>query len=226
MIDKRVKSLAQAMDGIKDGSVVLLGGFGVVGQPQELLGGLIEQGARDLTIVSNNAGSGSPMLPKLFATGRVKKLICSFPRPTPPEFEALYKSGKIELEIVPQGTIAERIRAAAVGVPAFYTPTAAGTKLAHGKESREFDGRTYLMERALHADVALIQAWRADRWGNLTYRGTGRNFNPVMAMAAKLTIVQTRHIVELGELDPETIVTPGIFVDRVIEIDSPDPPPA
>ena len=226
MIDKRVKTRGDAMQGIKDGSVILLGGFGVVGQPQELLDGLITQGARDLTIVSNNAGFGSPMLPRLFGTGRVKKLICSFPRPTPPEFEALYKAGEIELEIVPQGTIAERIRAAAVGVPAFYTPTAVGTKLGYAKETREFDGRTYLMERALHADVALIQAWRADRWGNLTYRGTGRNFNPVMAMAAKLTIVQTRHIVELGELDPETIVTPGIFVDRVIEIDSQDPPPA
>jgi 3-oxoadipate CoA-transferase alpha subunit len=226
MIDKRVKTLAEAMHGIKDGSVILLGGFGVVGQPQELLGGLIEQGARELTIVSNNAGFGSPALPKLFGTGRVRKLICSFPRPTPPEFEALYRAGKIELEIVPQGTIAERIRAAAVGVPAFYTPTAAGTKLGYGKETREFDGRLYLMERALHADVALIQAWRADRWGNLTYRGTGRNFNPVMAMAAKLTIVQTRHMAELGELDPETIVTPGIFVDRVVQINSRDPPPA
>jgi len=226
MIDKRVANLAEALDGIKDGSVVLLGGFGVVGQPQELLEGLIAQGARDLTIVSNNAGFGSPMLPKLFATGRVKKLICSFPRPTPPVFEELYRAGKIALEVVPQGTIAERIRAAACGIPAFYTPTSAGTKLGEGKEVREFDGRAYVMERALHADVALIQAWRADRWGNLTYRGTGRNFNPVMAMAAKLTIVQTRAIVELGELDPEVIVTPGIFVNRVVQIDSADPPPA
>jgi len=226
MIDKRVKDVAEALDGIKDGSVVLVGGFGVVGQPQELLEGLIVQGARDLTIVSNNAGFGSPMLPKLFATGHVVKLICSFPRPTPPIFEELYKAGKIQLEIVPQGTIAERIRAAACGIPAFYTPTAVGTKLAQGKETREFDGRIFLMERALHADVALIQAWRADRWGNLTYRGTGRNFNPVMAMAADLTVVQTRHIVELGELEPEIIVTPGIFVDRVVQIDSPDPPPA
>ena len=226
MIDKRVANLAQALDGIKDGSVVLLGGFGVVGQPQELLEGLIAQGARDLTIVSNNAGFGSPMLPKLFATGRVKKLICSFPRPTPPVFEELYRAGKIALEVVPQGTIAERIRAAACGIPAFYTPTSVGTKLGEGKEVREFDGRVYVMERALHADVALIQAWRADRWGNLTYRGTGRNFNPVMAMAAKLTIVQTRAIVELGELDPEVIVTPGIFVNRVVQIDSADPPPA
>jgi 3-oxoadipate CoA-transferase alpha subunit len=226
MIDKRVASVAEALAGVKDGSVVLLGGFGVVGQPQELLFGLIETGARDLTIVSNNAGFGSPALPKLFATGRVAKLLCSFPRPTPPAFEELYRAGKIKLEVVPQGTIAERIRAAACGIPAFYTPTSVGTKLGEGKEVREFDGRLYVMERALHADVALIQAWRADRWGNLTYRGTGRNFNPVMAMAADLTVVQTRHMVELGELDPETIVTPGIFVDRVVRVDSPDPPPA
>jgi 3-oxoadipate CoA-transferase alpha subunit len=226
MIDKRVNSIAEALDGVTDGAVVLLGGFGVVGQPQELLQGLIDKGVRDLTIVSNNAGHGSPALPKLFELGRVKKLIASFPRPTPPAFEELYRAGKIELELVPQGTIAERIRAAAVGVPAFYTPTSAGTRLADGKETREFDGRTYVMERALHADLAIVQAWKADRWGNLTYRGTGRNFNPVMAMAAKLTVVQTREIVELGALDPETIVTPGIYVDRVVRVDSPDPPPA
>lgn len=226
MIDKRVATVAEALADVKDGSVVLLGGFGVVGQPQQLLEGLLAQGARDLTIVSNNAGFGSPGLPKLFVSGRVAKLICSFPRPTPPAFEELYRSGKIKLEVVPQGTIAERIRAAAVGVPAFYTPTSVGTRLGEGKETRDFDGRTYVMERALHADVALIQAWRADRWGNLTYRGTGRNFNPVMAMAAKLTIVQTRHMVELGDLDPEQVVTPGIFVDRVVLVDSPDPPPA
>jgi 3-oxoadipate CoA-transferase alpha subunit len=226
MIDKRVPTVGEALTGIKDGSVVLLGGFGVVGQPQELLEGLIQTGARDLTIVSNNAGFGSPMLPRLFGTGNVSKLICSFPRPTPPEFEELFKRGKIKLEVVPQGTIAERIRAAASGIPAFYTPTSVGTKLGEGKETREFDGRVYVMEHALRADVALIQAWKADRWGNLTYRGAGRNFNPVMAMAAELTVVQTRHIVELGELDPETIVTPGIFVDRVVQVDSADPPPA
>ena len=226
MIDKRVATVEQALAGIRDGAVILLGGFGVVGQPQELLAGLVHHDARELTIVSNNAGAGSPSLPRLFGTGRVTKLICSFPRPTPPEFETGYRAGKIALEVVPQGTLAERIRAAACGIPAFYTPTAAGTELAKGKEIREFDGRDYVMEHALHADVALIQAWRADRWGNLTYRGTGRNFNPVMAMAAKLTIVQTRDFAELGELDPETIVTPGIFVDRVVKIDSPDPPPA
>jgi 3-oxoadipate CoA-transferase alpha subunit len=226
MIDKRVRTVTEALTGLKDGAVIFLGGFGVVGQPQELLEGVIASGARELTIVSNNAGSGSPMLPKLFGTGQVTKLICSFPRPTPPQFEELFKRGKIKLEVVPQGTIAERIRAAAAGIPAFYTPTAVGTKLGEGKETREFDGRTYVMERALRGDVALIQAWRADRWGNLTYRGAGRNFNPVMAMAAELTVVQTRHMVELGELDPDTIVTPGIFVDRVVQIDSADPPPA
>lgn len=226
VIDKRVRNIEEALAGIKDGAVILLGGFGVVGQPQELLGGLLHHDARDLTIVSNNAGFGSPSLPLLFATGRVAKLICSFPRPAPPPFEELYRSGKVALEIVPQGTLAERIRAAGCGIPAFYTPTAAGTELARGKETREFKGRTYVMEHALHADVALIQAWRADRWGNLIYRGTGRNFNPVMAMAADLTIVQTRHLAELGELDPETVVTPGIFVDRVVQIDSLDPPPA
>ena len=226
MIDKRVATVAEALAGIRDGAVILLGGFGVVGQPQELLAGLIHHDARDLTIVSNNAGFGSPNLPRLFGTGRVTKLICSFPRPTPPEFEELYRAGKMALEIVPQGTLAERIRAAACGIPAFYTLTAVGTELARDKETRDFDGRTYVMERALRADAALIQAWRADRWGNLTYRGTGRNFNPVMAMAAKLTIVQTREFAELGELDPETVVTPGIFVDRVVRIDSPDPPPA
>ncbi len=226
MIDKRVQTVAEALDGLKDGSVILLGGFGVVGQPQELLEGVIQSSARDLTLVSNNAGSGSRMLPKLFGTGKVSKLICSFPRPTPPEFEELFKRGKIKLEVVPQGTIAERIRAAASGIPAFYTATSVGTKLGEGKETREFDGRLYVMERALHADVALIQAWRADRWGNLTYRSAGRNFNPVMAMAAKLTVVQTRHMVELGELDPETIATPGIYVDRLVHIQSADPPPA
>lgn len=226
MIDKRVGSVAEALADLKDGSVILLGGFGVVGQPQELLEGVINSGARDLTIVSNNAGSGSPMLPKLFGTGNVSRLICSFPRPTPPEFEELFRRGKIKLDVVPQGTIAERIRAAAAGIPAFYTPTSVGTKLGEGKEVREFDGRSYVMEHALHADVALIQAWKADRWGNLTYRGAGRNFNPVMAMAAELTVVQTRHMVELGELDPETVVTPGIFVDRVVLVDSADPPPA
>jgi 3-oxoadipate CoA-transferase alpha subunit len=226
VIDKRVRNVEEALNGIRDGAVILLGGFGVVGQPQELLAGLVHHDARDLTLVSNNAGFGSASLAALFASGRVTKLICSFPRPAPPPFEELYRSGKVALEIVPQGTLAERIRAAACGIPAFFTPTAVGTELARGKETREFDGRFYVMEHALHADVALIQAWRADRWGNLTYRGTGRNFNPVMAMAADLTIVQTRYFADLGDLGPEVIVTPGIFVDRVVEIESEDPPPA
>jgi 3-oxoadipate CoA-transferase, alpha subunit len=226
MINKRIATIAEALAGIRDGATVLVGGFGVVGQPQELIRGLLETGARDLTIVSNNAGFGSPSLPALLASGRVAKVICSFPRPIPPALEHLYQLGKLKLEVAPQGTIAERIRAAAAGIPAFFTPTSAGTELGEGKETRDFDGRTYVMERALNADVALIQAWRADRWGNLTYRGTGRNFNPVMAMAASLTIVQTRHMVELGALDPETVVTPGIFVDRVVQVESPDPPPA
>ena len=216
MIDKRVATIAEALRGIKDGAVVLVGGFGIVGQPRALIEGLIEQGAKDLTIVTNNAGgSGDTGLPRLIAMGRVRKLICSYPRPTTATFDALYKSGELELELVPQGTIAERIRAAGAGVPAFYTATGVGTRLGEGKETREFDGRTYVMERALHADVALIEAWRADRWGNLTYRGSGRNFNPVMAMAGRLTVVEVNHLVPLGELDPETIVTPGIFVDRV-----------
>ena len=227
MIDKRVASVAEAMKGIKDGSIVLLAGFGIVGQPRALIDGLIECGAKDLTIVTNNAGgAGTVGLPALIATGRVSKLICSYPRPTSAAFDELYKAGKIKLEIVPQGTIAERIRAAGAGVPAFYTPTSAGTKLGEGKETREFDGRTYVMERALQGDVALVEAWQADRWGNLTYRSTGRNFNPIMAMGAKLTIVQAQHMVELGELVPEHIVTPGLFVDRVVHVPYGDPPKA
>ena len=210
-----------------DGSTVLLAGFGIVGQPRALIDGLIEQGAKDLTVVTNNAGGGGVAgLPRLIATGRVRKLICSYPRPTSAAFDELYKAGKIELEIVPQGTIAERIRAAGAGVPAFYTPTSYGTKLAEGKETREFDGKMYVMERALHGDVALVEAWEADRWGNLTYRSTGRNFNPVMAMAAKLTIVQAQHMVELGDLNPEHVITPGLFVDRVVHVPYGDPPKA
>ena len=224
MINKIVHSMADAMAGIKDGSVVLLGGFGAVGQPNQLIDGLIEQGAKDLIVVANNAGTGRVGLARLMELGRVKKIICSFPRSAGSVvFEALYREGKIELEIVPQGTMAERMRAAGAGVPAFYTATSVGTKLAHGKELREFDGRHYVMERAIHADVALVEAWEADRWGNLTYRSSGRNFNPVMATAAKLTIVQTQHLVELGELDPEKIVTPGIFVHRVLHIPYGDP---
>jgi len=228
MIDKRVASFADAMAGIKDGSVVLVGGFGSVGQPNALIEALLEQGARDLTIVANNAGTGRvAALPRLMAAGRVRKIICSFPRSQGSVvFDELHKAGKLELELVPQGTLAERLRAAGAGIPAFFTPTAYGTVLADGKETREIDGRMYVLERALHGDVALVEAWQADRWGNLTYRLSGRNFNPVMATAAELTIVQSQHIVELGDLDPEIIATPGIYVDRVIHVPYGDPPSA
>ena len=200
----------------------MVGGFGAVGQPDTLIEGLIEQGSKDLTIIANNAGAGRVGLAKLMEAGRVRKIICSFPRSAGSVvFEDLFKAGKLALEIVPQGTLAERIRAAGAGVAAFFTPTAYGTKLAENKETREIDGRHYVLEYALPADVALVQAWEADRWGNCVYRASGRNFNPVMAMAARLTIVQTRHVAALGSLDPEAIVTPGIFVDRVVHV--PDP---
>ncbi|MBI0536245.1 3-oxoacid CoA-transferase subunit A [Roseomonas sp. KE2513] len=219
MIDKIVRDMAAAMEGVRDGSTVLIGGFGAAGQPDDLIDGLIEQGAKDLTVVANNAGSGRTGLARLMELGRVRKIICSFPRSAGSVvFEELYKAGRLELEIVPQGTLAERMRAAGAGVPAFFTPTAAGTKLAHGKETREFNGRPHVMELALPGDVALVEAWEADRWGNLTYRRSGRNFNPVMAMAAKLTIVQAQNIVELGEIEGERVVTPGIFVNRVVNV--------
>ena len=224
MIDKRVRSMAEAVAGIADGAVVLLGGFGAVGQPNALIDGLIEHGAKDLVIVANNAGTGRVGLARLMELGRVRRMVCSFPRsPGSSVFEELYRAGKIELEIVPQGTLAERMRAAGAGIPAFFTPTAYGTKLAGDKETREIDGRHYVLEHALHGDVALVEAWAADRWGNLAYRQSGRNFNPVMATAATLTIVQAQHVVELGELDPETVVTPGIYVDRVLHVPYGDP---
>ena len=224
MIDKIVQSMADAMAGITDGSIVLLAGFGSVGQPNALIEGLIEQGAKDLTVAANNAGSGHVGLARLMELGRVRKIICSFPRSSDPVvFETLYRAGQIELEIVPQGTIAERMRAAGAGVPAFFTATGVGTKMAVGKEHRDIDGRTYILENALHGDVGLVEAWEADRWGNLTYKLAGRNFNPIVAMAAKLTIVQTQHIVALGSLDPDHIVTPGIFVNRVLHVPYGDP---
>ncbi len=225
MIDRIVTTMAEAMAGIADGAVVLLGGFGSVGQPQALIDGLIAQGAKDLTVVANNAGSGGEGLAKLLALGRVRRIVCSYPRsPSSTVFEDLYKAGKIELELVPQGTLAERMRAAGAGVQAFFTPTSYGTKLAAGKETREINGRNCVLEYALAGDVALIEAWQADRWGNLTYRRSGRNFNPVMATAAKLTIAQAQHIVPLGGLDAEAVVTPGIFVNRVIHVPYGDPP--
>jgi 3-oxoadipate CoA-transferase alpha subunit len=224
MIDKIVRSMADAMAGIKDGSTVLIGGFGAVGQPNALIDGLIEQGATNLTVACNNAGVGRVGLARLMDLGRVSKIICSFPRSSDPVvFEGLYRAGKIELEIVPQGTLAERMRAAGAGVPAFFTATGVGTKMAMGKETRAFDDRTYVMERALVGDVGLVEAWEADRWGNLTFKESGRNFNPVIAMAAKLTIVQSQHIRELGEINPDHVVTPGIFVDRVLHVPYGDP---
>jgi 3-oxoadipate CoA-transferase, alpha subunit len=224
MIDKIVRSMAEAMDGIQDGATVLVGGFGAVGQPNALIDGLIEQGAKDLTIACNNAGVGRIGLARLMDLGRVRKIICSFPRSSDPVvFETLYRAGRIELEIVPQGTLAERMHAAGAGIPLFFTATGVGTKIAVGKETREIDGRTYVAEKALAGDVALVEAWEADRWGNLTYRRAGRNFNPVMAMAGKLTIVQTQHIRELGGIDPDNVHTPGIFVDRVLHVPYGDP---
>jgi 3-oxoadipate CoA-transferase alpha subunit len=220
MINKVVASIAEALEGVKDGSTVLIGGFGAVGQPDALIEGLIEQGAKDLVAVLNNAGTGRVGVAKLMEMGRVRKIICSFPRSQGSVvFEELYREGRIELEIVPQGTLAERMRAAAAGIPAFYTATAAGTLLERGKETREFDGRRYVMERALKGDVALVEAWEADRWGNLAYRGSGGNFNPVMATAAELTVAQVQHIRELGEIGPHRIDTPGIYVHRVVRVD-------
>jgi 3-oxoadipate CoA-transferase, alpha subunit len=219
MINKIVKTAAEAMAGIRDGSVVLLGGFGSIGLPYALVDGLLEQGAKDLTVVANNAGIGRTGLARLFDANRVRKIVCSYPRTADPiAFLEAYRAGRVELEVMPQGTMAERMRAAGAGIPAFYTPTSVGTKLAEGKEERKFGGRKYVLEEALYGDVALVEAWEADRWGNLTYRSSARNFNPVMAMAAKLTIAQAQHIVELGALDPEQIPTPGIFVDRVLHV--------
>jgi 3-oxoadipate CoA-transferase alpha subunit len=224
MINKIVQSMADAMADIKDGSTVLLAGFGAVGQPNVLIDGLIEQGAKDLTVACNNAGTGHIGLARLMELGRVSKIVCSFPRSSDPVvFETLYRAGKIELEIVPQGTLAERMRAAGAGVPAFFTATGVGTKMAVGKEHREIDGRTYILENALYGDLGLVEAWEADRWGNLTYKLAGRNFNPIVAMASKLTVVQTQHVRELGDIDPDHIVTPGIFVDRVLHVPYGDP---
>lgn len=225
MINKFRETAAEALQGVTDGAVVLIGGFGAVGQPHALIDALVEHGARDLTIVANNAGVGRTGLARLLDLGRVRRVVCSFPRSSDPVvFQELYDAGRIELEIVPQGTLAERMRAAGAGIPAFYTPTAVGTALAEGKEVREFNGRTYVLEQALQGDLALVEAWQADRWGNLTYRKSGRNFNPVMAMAARRTVVQTQHVAELGELDPEAIVTPGIFVDQVVHVAYGNPP--
>ena len=220
MIDKIVPHVEAALAGIADGATIMIGGFGGAGQPAELIDGLIAQGAKDLVIVNNNAGNGDYGLAALLKTGRVRKIICSFPRQTDSHvFDGLYRSGKIELELVPQGNLAERIRAAGAGIGAFFSPTGYGTPLAEGKEQREINGKMYVLEMPIHADVALIKAERGDRWGNLTYRMTARNFGPVMAMAARTTVASVHEVVELGALDPEAVVTPGLFVQRVVRVE-------
>jgi 3-oxoadipate CoA-transferase alpha subunit len=220
MIDKIVETPAAALADMPDGATVMIGGFGTAGQPDELIEALIAQGARDLTIVNNNAGNGDVGLAALLAAGRVRKIICSFPRQVDSHhFDRLYRAGRIELELVPQGNLAERIRAAGAGIGAFFSPTGYGTLLAEGKETREIGGRMYVLETPIHADYALIKAERGDRWGNLTYRMTARNFGPVMAMAAKCTVATVHEVVELGAIDPETVVTPGLFVQRVVPIE-------
>ena len=219
MIDKSFASAEAALADMPDGATVMIGGFGGAGMPVALIDALIARGARELTIVNNNAGNADTGLAALIAAKRVRKILCSFPRQADSwHFDKAYRAGEIELELVPQGTLAERIRAAGAGIGAFFTPTAFGTDLAKDKETRRIGDRDYVLEFPIHADYALIKAERADRWGNLTYRKSARNFNPTMAMAADLSIVQVRHIVELGELDPEVVVTPGIFIDRLVEV--------
>ncbi|OZI31559.1 3-oxoadipate CoA-transferase [Bordetella genomosp. 10] len=222
MIDKFMDSVHEAVADVFDGATVLVGGFGGAGHPTELLHALLEQGARDLTVVSNNAGNNEVGLAALIKAERVRKMICSFPRASHSYvFNQFYAEGRIELECVPQGTIAERLHAAGAGVGGFYVRTSYGTDLAEGKEVREINGQHYVFEYPLHADFALVRAQKGDRWGNLVYNKTARNFGPVMCQAAKTTIVQVRHKVALGELDPEAIVTPGIFVNRVVEVADP-----
>jgi 3-oxoadipate CoA-transferase alpha subunit len=219
MIDKFFESAESALADIPDGATVMIGGFGNAGMPAALIDALIAHGARELTIVNNNAGNGDTGLAALMKAKRVRKILCSFPRQADSwHFDGLYRAGEIELELVPQGTLAERIRAAGAGIGAFFTPTAFGTDLAKGKETRRIGERDYVLEYPIHADYALIKADRADRWGNLTYRKTARNFAPIMAAAARCTIVQVRETAELGALDPETIVTPGIFVKRIVKV--------
>lgn len=222
MINKKYPSVANAVADISDGATVMVGGFGASGSPIELIHALIDQGATDLTVINNNTGNGEVGLAALIGNGQVRKMICSFPRSSQSKvFPEMYKAGRIELELVPQGTLAERIRAAGAGIPAFYTPTTVGTVLAEGKESREFDGRTYVMEPWLQADFALVKCEAADPLGNLIYNKTARNFSPMMCMAATTTIVQTKNLVALGDIDPEHVITPGIFVDRIVEVSDP-----
>jgi len=219
MIDKIVASCEAALADVPDGATVMIGGFGTAGLPNELTAALLAHGARDLVIVNNNAGNGEAGLAALLEAKRVRKIICSYPRQADSHhFDALYRAGQIELELVPQGNLAERIRAAGAGIGGFFTPTGYGTELAKGKETREIGGRGHVLEMPIHADFALIKAERGDRWGNLVYRMTARNFGPVMAMAAKITVASVHELVELGCLDPEAVVTPGLFVQRVVKI--------
>jgi 3-oxoadipate CoA-transferase alpha subunit len=219
MQNKSVASVTVGLEGLKDGSIVLVGGFGLAGQPIALIDGLRDLGVTDLTIVANNAGNGDTGLAALLKAGQVRKVICSFPRQVDSYvFDELYRAGKIELEVVPQGNLAERIRAGGAGIGGFFTPTGVGTLLAEGKETRVIDGREYVLESPIKGDVALIGAYTGDRLGNLVYRKTSRNFNPVMATAATLTIAQVDEIVEVGDLDPEAIVTPALYVDRIVEV--------
>ena len=219
MIDKLRSSVLDALADIHDGATVMIGGFGGAGQPAELIDGLIAHGARDLVIVNNNAGNGDTGLAALLKNGQVRKIICSFPRQADSHvFDGLYRAGKLELELVPQGNLAERIRAAGAGIGGFFTPTGYGTDLAKGKETREIDGRMYVFESPIHADFALIKAEQGDRWGNLTYRKTARNFGPIMAMAAKVSIASVHEVMELGSIDPEHVITPGLFVQRIVQV--------
>ncbi len=225
MIDKIAASIADALEGTADGATVLIGGFGTAGIPVELIDGLIDQGARELTVVNNNAGNGDQGLARLLKTGRVRKIVCSFPRQTDSwVFDELYRAGRIELELVPQGNLAERLRAAGAGIGAFFTPTGFGTELARhadgtSKETRMIDGRPHVLEYPIHGDLALIKAERGDRWGNLVYHKAARNFGPVMATAARRTVASVHEVVELGALDPESIVTPGIHVTRIVRVE-------
>jgi 3-oxoadipate CoA-transferase alpha subunit len=219
MIDKAVPKPEEAVADIRDGASVMIGGFGTAGMPDELIDALIARGVGDLTIINNNAGNGETGVAALIREGRVRRIVCSFPRQSDSHhFDAAYRAGKIELELVPQGNLAARIQAAGAGLGAIFTPTGFGTLLAEGKETREIDGRQHVLEYPIHADFALIKAHKGDRWGNLVYRKAARNFGPIMAMAAKTTIAQVSEIVSLGALDPEVVVTPGIFVQRVVEI--------
>ena len=219
MIDKLRTSVVEALADIHDGATIMIGGFGGAGQPAELIDGLIAHGARELVIVNNNAGNGDTGLAALLKNGQVRKIICSFPRQADSHvFDALYRAGKLELELVPQGNLAERIRAAGAGIGGFFTPTGYGTELAKGKETREIDGRMYVFESPIHADFALIKAEQGDRWGNLTYRKTARNFGPIMAMAAKVSIASVHEVMELGSIDPEHVITPGLFVQRIVQV--------